>query len=285
MKHVYLLCLALAIAISTQAQFHLFKSKKQASDSTAGAHVDSTGAPSGYGVPPKGTLAKKRNKHVILPLQPFYALKGTVKDTSKVFLWLSIGDSVIRGNARYLSSGDSLPLFGTVEPDGRLLFCGFSPDGGMLGGFTGKIVDDSIFQGKWFSLTFDSVWNCNLFRQDTALPSAIDTTLITRRADGTYSYHMGDTGPAGGIIIHKVDGSSDLTLDIGCAGGPPDYSSAMIKGQVNFDGTTSIYTSPQKPQCKLRIRVFNDFVVINFVPKMDKCGYGANVEGVYSRTK
>jgi hypothetical protein len=285
MKHVYLLCLALALALSTQAQFHLFKSKKQQdTTATSTAPLDSSGAPTGYGVPPKKPMAKKRAKHVILPLQPFYVLSGTVKDTSKVFLWLSIGDSVIRGSARYLSTGDSLPLFGTIEPDGKLVFCGFSPDGNMLGCFTGKIVDDSIFQGRWFALTSDSAWNCNLFRKDTTLPG-LDTGLIASRPDGTYSYHLGDAGPAGGIIIHKVGGSSDLSLDIGCAGGPPDYASAMIKGQVPFDGTTSTYTSPNKPFCKLRIRVFKDFVVINYVPKMDKCGYGANVEGVFARTK
>jgi hypothetical protein len=314
MKPLTLICLLLAYACSSQAQSNLSDTGKvtpapqtqdtsvatpapKAQDTTVAAvapgavaapvsKADSAAIASlgkkGFHAP-KPPAPKKRKKNLLLPLQPFYVLTGNVKKNSSVFLWISIRDSVVRGVARYPGSIDSLPVFGTVEPDGRLIFCGFSPDGNMEGCFSGKILDDSIFTGRWFALVSDSSWDCQLYKKDT-VPQGIDTNMIASHAEGTYSYHMGDLGAAGGIIIHKANGK-DLSIDIGCATGPPDYSSAMVKSEVAFDGQTAVYNSPTKPNCRLRIRVFKDFVVINFVNKMSQCNFGANVEGVFVRTR
>jgi hypothetical protein len=304
---------------------------------------------------------------MVLPLAPFYALVGHVKDTTTVFLWISIRDSAVRGMAMYhvgpaviahkrklmamgsvvpltmdsAATNDSahaastiaaapqtipaappppgsatappgsatapaisaapaadsaedaadsaamrancVPVYGTVEPDGSLIFCGFSSDGNMQGCFQGKIIDDSIFQGKWFSLINNMGLACQLYRKDT-VPDGVDTTLRADKIDGTYSYHMGDAGPAGGIIIHKTS-SGTISIDLGCAGPPPDYASAMVKSpEVPFDGETATYKSPGKAACELRIRVFKDFVVIGYVGKLNQCNYGASVEGVFART-
>ena len=274
MKQLALLCALMALVCTSEAQFHLHKSKP-AQDST------------GFAQKP---VAKKKNKHEVLPLRSFYTLTGKVKDTSKVFMWMAIRDSVIKGVVRYgrvgdsLYEGDTLPIYGTVEKDGRLLFCTFAKDGDMVNGFSGKIIDDSVFQGQWFGLTSNASHVCSLFRQDT-IPAGIDTNLIADRVDGTYSYHMGDLGAAGGIIIHK-EAPGVISIDFGCAGGPPDYASAMIKSpQVPFDGTNAEYDSPGRPHCKLRIRVFKDFVVIGYVRGLGECGYSTSPEGVFARIK
>jgi hypothetical protein len=115
------------------------------------------------------------------------------------------------------------------------------------------------------------------------VPAGIDTTVSAVTVDGTYSYHIGDAGAAGGIIIHKA-GPHTVSIDLGCASGPPDYSSAMVKSaSVPFDGTTADYSSPNKPGCRLRIRVFKDFVVIAYAHGLGQCGFGATVEGVFAR--
>jgi hypothetical protein len=75
-------------------------------------------------------------------------------------------------------------------------------------------------------------------------------------------------------------------MDIGCAGPPPDYASAMLKiGQIDFDGHASLYKSPNKPNCQVRIRIFKDFVVINYVDKHNICDFGTSLEGVFVRIK
>lgn len=267
--------MAIALSWTVQAQFH-FKSKKQP--------VDTSAAATGFGVAPGKSPVKKKKHNQLLPLKSFYVLTGRVKDSSNVFLWLSIKDSVVKGQAIYALSQDTFRVFGTVEPDSKLVICGFSPDGNMRGAFIGKILDDSVFQGRWMALTSDSAWNCTLYSKDT-VPAGIDTNMVADHVEGTYSYHLGDLGAAGGIIIHKVNQSS-LSMDIGCAGPPPDLASAMIKIQeIPFDGQSSVYQSPGKPGCKLRVRVFKDFVVINFVNKQNQCGYGASVEGVFARIR
>lgn len=278
MKKLVFLCTFMAIACAGMSQFHVFKKKE------APAAVDSTGAPA------RKPVARKKNKHEVLPLQPYYALTGKVRDTSKVFLWMAIRDSVIKGVVRYGRvgdkefNGDSLPIYGTVEKDGRLLFCTFGSDGNMANGFSGKIIDDSVFQGQWFGLSSNLTHACNLIRVDST-PAGIDTNLVTGRVEGTYSYHIGDLGAAGGIIIKK-EAPGVISIDLGCAGGPPDYASAMVKSsQVPFDGTNAEYDSPGRPGCKLRIRVFKDFVVIGYLHGLGTCGYGTSVEGVFSRVK
>lgn len=282
MKQLAFLCAFLAWSWSSHAQFHLFKSKK--TDSTATAIHDSTG----FGAKP--TAAHKSKHHQVLPLRSFYTLAGKVHDTSKAFLWIAIRDSVIKGVIRYGRvgdqeyRGDSLPVYGTLERDGRLLFCGFSHDGNMTTGFAGKIIDDSVFQGNWFGFTSNTSFVCSLFRRDS-VPPGIDTSIQAVLVDGTYSYHIGDLGAAGGIILHK-ESPGVLSIDLGCAGGPPDYASAMVKSpQVPFDGTSAEYDSPGRPGCKLRIRVFKDFVVIAYARGLNQCNYGTSVEGVFARIK
>ncbi|HTJ12018.1 MAG TPA: hypothetical protein VL547_08335 [Dinghuibacter sp.] len=276
MKKFAILCAFMAIVCAGMSQFHVFK-KKEAVQDTTGTAV-------------KKPVAKKKNKHEILPLRSYYTLTGKVRDTSKVFLWMAIRDSVIKGVVRYgrvgesLYMGDSLAIYGTVEKDGRLLFCTFSKDGDMSNGFAGKIIDDSVFQGQWFSMTSNLAHACNLFRIDS-VPTGVDTNLVTERVEGTYSYHLGDLGAAGGIIIKK-EAAGVISIDLGCAGGPPDYASAMVKSsQIPFDGTNAEYDSPGRPGCKLRIRVFKDFVVIGYLHGLGTCGYGTSVEGVFARVK
>lgn len=278
MKQLLYLCAFLAWSWTTQAQVHLFKSKKQNS-----AAQDSAG----FAV--KQPVHKKIH-HTTVPMRSFYTFTGKVKDTSRVFLWFAIQDSVIKGVVRYgrvgdsLYMGDSLAVYGTLEHDGRLLFCGFSRDGDMSTGFTGKIMDDSVFQGNWFLLASNMSRACSLVRMDT-VPPGIDTNFVATHVDGTYSYHIGDLGAAGGIILHK-ESAGVISIDLGCAGPPPDYASAMVKSpQVPFDGTSAEYDSPGRPGCKLRIRVFKDFVVIAYAHGLSQCNYGTSVEGVFARTK
>jgi hypothetical protein len=278
LKPYLLLSAVLLLAFTAKAQFHLHKSKHQ---DTTGVAVSDSAAATGFGV---GKLVKKKRVLQVMPLRSYYFLAGKVKDTTRVALWIVVKDSVVKGVARYLDSGDSLRLFGTVEAGNKLIFCGFSPDGNMKGCFTGRILYDSLFQGQWYALTSDTSWNCRLFSRDT-MPPALDTSLVADKVEGTYSYHIGDLGAAGGIIIHKVDAHS-LSMDIGCAGPPPDYASAMLKiGQVDFDGQTALYKSPGKPNCQVRVRIFKDFVVINYVDKQNVCNFGTSLEGVFARIK
>lgn len=277
LKPYLLLSAILLLACTCQAQFHFHKSKHQ--DSTA-AITDSAAA-TGFGA---GKLVKKKKILQVMPLRAYYFLEGKIKNTIPVALWIVIKDSVVKGMARYPDSGDSLRLFGTLEAGNKLIFCGFSPDGNMKIGFTGRILYDSLFQGQLYALTSDSTWNCRLFSRDTVAPD-LDSSLAVVKVEGTYSYHIGDLGAAGGIIVHKVDAHS-ISLDIGCAGPPPDYASAMLKvGQIDFDGRTALYRSPGKPNCQVRVRIFKDFVVINYVDKQNICGFGTSLEGVFARIK
>src|ERR1700678_4323269 len=122
MKPFAFLCCFLFLSCYSQAQLHLFKSKKQ--DSTS-LRQDSTG----FGVVKP---VHKKKRHEVLPLRPFYVLTGKFRD-NQVFLWIAIRDSVLRGAIRYGKSWDtahkvdSFPVYGTVERDGRLLFCTFTP--------------------------------------------------------------------------------------------------------------------------------------------------------------
>jgi hypothetical protein len=278
LKPYLLLSAVLLLSSVCQAQFHLHKSKHT---DTTGAAIQDSAAATGFGA---GKLVKRKRILQVMPLRPYYFLAGKVRDTSRVALWIVVRDSVVKGVARYLDSGDSLRLFGTVEAGNKLVFCGFTADGNMKGCFTGRILYDSLFQGQWFALNSDTSWNCRLFSRDT-MPPALDTSLVADRIEGTYSYHIGDLGAAGGIIIHQVAPGA-ISMDIGCAGPPPDYSSAMLKApQVDFDGVTAIYRSPGKPNCQVRIRVFKDFVVINYVDKHTICGFGTSLEGVFARIK
>jgi hypothetical protein len=232
----------------------------------------------------------KHRKNELLPLRSYYSFSGRVRDTLHVFMWMAIKDSVIKGVVRFgrwgdsLYMGDSLPIYGTVEHDGKLLFCSFSRDGNMGIGFAGKVLDDTLFQGNQFGFVSNSNYPCNLYRHDT-VPPGIDTNVVADHVDGTYSYHIGDVGAAGGIILHK-EAAGVISIDLGCAGGPPDYASAMVKSaQVPFDGTSAEYDSPGRPACKLRIRVFKDFVVIAYAHGLNQCNYGTSVEGVFARTR
>lgn len=277
MKPYLILPIFLLFAFAGKAQFHFHKSKHLDS---AAAVTDSAAA-TGFG---QGKLAKKKRILQVMPLRSFYYLEGKVKDTSRVTIWVTIKDSVIKGVARYLDTGDSLRVFGTQEAGNKLIICGFTADGNMRGCFTGRILYDSLFQGQWYALTSDSAWNCRLYTRDTTPPDA-DTTIAATKVEGTYSYHIGDLGAAGGIIVHKLTDKS-VSLDIGCAGPPPDYNSGMLKiPAIDFDGQTAIYRSPNKPGCAVRIRIFKDFAVINYVDKQNVCGFGTSLEGVFARIK
>ncbi|TDX01729.1 hypothetical protein [Dinghuibacter silviterrae] len=274
MKQLPVLCAFLLWALGTHAQFHLLHSHHQ--DTTA------------FGAKPLPPKKHKRNE--VLPLRSFYTFSGRIRDTAHVFLWMAIKDSVIKGVIRYgrwgdtLFQGDSLPVYGTVEHDGKILFCTFSADGNMGLGFSGKVINDTLFQGTSFGLVSNTAYPCNLYRHDT-VPPGIDTTFQAVRVDGIYSYHIGDVGAAGGIILHK-QAPNVISIDLGCASGPPDYASAMVKSpQVPFDGSAAEYDSPGRPGCKLKIRVFKDFVVIAYMHGLNQCNYGTSVEGVFARTK
>lgn len=325
MKPVLFACLLVALTLPASAQLHLFKSKKTtpAAAQDSASNGGDFGAPPGK--TPVVHKSKRHMMLPLQPYYVLVGkVKGNVpvfmcisiKDSAVRGLALYNVPLAVIGKKKYVapavvrdstelaqgSSGpsaggspdpaaaapapayDSVRLFGTVEADGRLIFCSFSKDGNMEDGFAGKIMDDSVFQGSWVSMTTNKSLACQLFTKDT-VPEGKDSSLAANNVDGTYSYHTGDTGPAGGIVIHRMSAGS-ISIDLGATSGAPDFASAMVRSaSVPFDGETAIYASPSKPNCKLRIRVFKDFVVINYVGKMNQCGYGASVEGVFARTR
>ncbi|MFI5138730.1 MAG: hypothetical protein ACHQIM_12960 [Sphingobacteriales bacterium] len=226
-----------------------------------------------------------------------YKFTGKLDGKIPVFLWFVVKDSVLKGEVTYLRTKKRLPItiIGTIIRGERfdqnadktivdfITIYEFNKNGYVTGTYEGEFNAKTL-SGIWSAPGSEKELKYKLMRKDTSL-NHIDTILTPISINGEYLYHFGEQGSSGGIDI-KERSPGEFLVDINCTTPSPQNNVADLETfKAHMVNNTIIYKIPNE-DCKFRIRVFNNFIVINYVGKSWNCGFGLNagVDGVFIKT-
>lgn len=215
-----------------------------------------------------------------------YSFTGNINANIPVFIWFKIYDSVIKGQVTYIKSKSHTPIEirGIVSEDGIRIH-EFEKDGNVTGTFMGKLTDDS-FTGTWYGSKRDNEFTFQLQVKDTTL-STIDSSFEPLGLSGAYRYQFGNDGAQGSVHIDELANNA-YSASISCVTSGPAYNLADLKiDSFVFANNSYNYKMAETDNCSFRIRIFKDFLVINYIGNQYDCGFGNNafVEGVFLKTK
>ncbi|WP_158288356.1 hypothetical protein [Mucilaginibacter psychrotolerans] len=236
----------------------------------------------------------------VAPARPngLYKFEGKLNGKIPVFLWFTVKDSVLKGEVTYTNTAKRIPIIvaGTLEKTSEaisydlsaktnfLRIREFAGDGTITGVFLGEITAGT-FKGLWQAPNTEKQLPFILTASITALPKAIDFTLKPISLNGAYTYHYGKNGYVGGVDINQTK-SGMVTVALNSVTAGPAYNIAEVAAQPATVRGNIINVKLPHVNCKFRIRVFKDFLVVNLLNDLDKCEWGNNatVEGIYLKT-
>jgi hypothetical protein len=216
----------------------------------------------------------------------FYKWTGTINSSIPAFLWFVVKDKVIKGELTYLKTKKQLPItvFGRVNEEGFKIY-EFQKDGHITGTFIGRLQGEK-FKGDWYNPSTDKTLSFQFITKDTILNS-VDTILQPTNISGKYSYQFGQKGYQGGIDIVGIS-KRLASFDISCVTSAPAFNVANVTADsIRIVNNTINYKDPESDNCQFKIRIFKDFLIIDYIDNKYDCGFGMNatVEGIFVKLK
>jgi len=220
-----------------------------------------------------------------------YKFTGKLNDKYPIFLWFVVKDSVLKGEVTYLKTAKRQPIAiaGQITKDLGMTIYEFTPKGYVTGTYSGEFKTGGL-KGTWTTPGSDKELPYNLIPKDTVL-TGVDMNLKPTSINGTYEYHFKrenakETGGDGGIDIKQLN-TKEFLVDINCITASPQNNLADLwtfKVQATNGGIT--FKIPET-DCRFRIRVFKDVIVIDRLSGDGICGFGnnASIEGVFWKTR
>jgi hypothetical protein len=241
----------------------------------------------GFLLPVKAHATKRHSSSTGAPeiKNGVYKFSGRLNGKTPILMWFVVKDSVLKGEVTYLKSIKHIPIIivGYITKANGLILHEFAQGGLVTGAYHG-IFSANLFSGTWQAPGSEKTLTCNLVRKDTTL-NTIDTALNPVNITGEYLYQYGKKGNGGSIDIKQVN-PGEYKFDINCVTAGPAYNIAEVEpATATMVNNTIIYQIPDE-ECKIKIRAFNGFILIEYLNPAIKCefGMGAEVEGIFIKT-
>ncbi|GAB2705739.1 hypothetical protein GCM10027037_34590 [Mucilaginibacter koreensis] len=235
----------------------------------------------------KTTTANLFDKSAIIA-DGLYKFKGNLNGKIPVFIWLLIKDSIIKGEVTYLRTAKHIPikLVGTIVKDQGPVIYEFDPGGHVTGIYEGKL-NASTFTGTWYNPNSNKELKYMLNHSDSTL-AAPNTAFHPVNMTGQYQYFFGKAGAGGsGSISILTIKAKVAKVEVNCVTAAPAFNLADVEPFTAPVANNTIIYKMKDADCKFKIRVFENFVVITpLTDDLMQCGFGMNatIEGVYFKT-
>lgn len=210
-----------------------------------------------------------------------YKFEGTLGNKMPISMWFVMKDSVLKGELIYQNTIKRQPItiLGTLDKTGEIDFNEFTKTGHVTGEFY-AMLKSNMLDGLWINPVTEKTFKYLLKRKDTTI-TAESKNLDPEEINGEYEFD--NTGMQGGIDIKHISGN-DYLIAIDCVTLPKGNVAEVEKTKVRINGNTIIYATPDCTN-KYRIRLFKDFIVIDNIVYGNCFGIGADVSGVFIKTK